>query len=379
MRVLVVGAGPGGASAAIELARGGANVRIVEKSRWPRVKTCGDGLSPLGVREVESLGISLADRPRLESGEVSAPGGAILHSGWRPETPWGTVITRRDLDARLVDAAVAAGAKFDDGVAVRELALDERGNPSARFGTNGAAPERFDAIVIAEGATGGLAATLGFGRHHSRLVALRGYADAATKLDPAFGLYFDRGVAPGYGWVFPLDTSRANVGVLVGERVSRRGELRALLRRWLRESPRGSALMGADPVLDDLSGGVIPTGRSRRTRGGVFLVGDAAGVADPFSAEGIFQAVASGRAAGQALIASGGDRARAAKAYARALRPHDANAKEARRLRLGFAYVMDPLVRRAQHRPALAHHLGANGMFMKSSLPEFLWGIVRNW
>jgi len=168
--------------------------------------------------------------------------------------------------------------------------------------------------------------------------------------------------------------------VLVDERASHRsGDVRSVLRKWTRESPRGHELLGDDPQFEALSGGVIPTGRARRVRGGVFLAGDSAGVADPFSAEGIFQAVSTGGAVGRALVASGGNWARAAKAYARTLRLHDANSREARRLRLGFRYVMDPLVVRAQTRPALAHHLGANGMFMKPSLPEFLWGIVRNW
>ena len=112
--------------------------------------------------------------------------------------------------------------------------------------------------------------------------------------------------------------------------------------------------------------------------GGIYLVGDAAGVADPFSAEGISTALGTGRAVARALVTYGPGAA-AARAYRAALRPFDRNAREARRFRLGFGYVMDPLVRRALHRPALAHHLSANGMFMKESLPAFLWGIVATW
>jgi flavin-dependent dehydrogenase len=101
-------------------------------------------------------------------------------------------------------------------------------------------------------------------------------------------------------------------------------------------------------------------------------------VADPFSAEGISQALGSGRAVARALLQHGPG-PRAERAYRAALRPYDRNAAESRRLRLGFSLVMDPLARRAQHRPELAKHLSANGLFMKESLPAFLWGIARSW
>jgi geranylgeranyl reductase family protein len=384
VRVLVIGAGPGGAAAAIELARGGADVRIVEKAGWPRAKTCGDGISPPAVREAAELGVSLEDRRPLPQGEISTPSGIVFRSGWRADTPWGTIVPRIDFDSRLVASAVAAGARFDDKTTVRSIELGE-GGPRATVGSAGAgsstiAPERFDAVVLAEGATGGLATKLGFGRHASRLVALRGYADASRRLDDVFGLYFDRGVSPGYGWVFPLDERRANVGLLASEGAVRRsgGDVRGMLSRWLRTSASARAVLDPAKPLEALSGGVIPTGRRRRARGGVFLVGDAAGVADPFSAEGIYQAMSSGRAAARALLAHGPGRA-AERTYVRALRPFDRNAREATRLRLGFGFVIDPLARRALRRPALAHHLSSTGFFMKESLPDFLLGIARTW
>jgi geranylgeranyl reductase family protein len=378
MRVLVVGAGPAGAAAAIELARGGAAVRLVEKSRWPRAKTCGDGISPPCVLETDALGIDLSDRVRLREGELVTPGGLMMRSGWRAETPWGTIVERRDFDGRLVDAAIAAGARFDDACTVTDLEQGAAGTgPSA---TVGGERERYDAVVLAEGATGSLAPRLGFGRHRTRLVALRGYADAAVALDPVFGLYFERGLAPGYAWIFPLSDRRANVGVLLDEGAVKRrgGDLRRILTEWLAASPTARKLLGPSPVLSTLTGGVIPTGRARRVKGGIFLAGDAAGVADPFSAEGISQALGTGRAAAAALLREGPGPGAEAR-YRASLRPYDRNAREARRFRLGFGYVMDPLVRRALHRPALAHHLSANGMFMKESLPAFLWGIARSW
>lgn len=380
MRVLVIGAGPGGAAAAIELARGGADVRVVEKSRWPRAKTCGDGISPPGVREARELGVDLADKRPLTEGEISTPNGHRFRGGWRPETPWGAIVERREFDERLMAAAVAAGAGFETGVTVRDLQPDRAG-PRATFGRNGdARAERYDAIVLAEGATGSLAPKAGFGRHRTRLVALRGYAASARPLRAQFGLYFDRDVSPGYGWIFPVDEFRANVGVLVDERAvrARGGDLRGILRAWTASSPPALESVGGAPSYEALSGGVIPTGRPRRVRGGIYLVGDAAGVADPFSAEGIYQAMASGRAAARALLGDGPGRA-AERRFARALRPFDRNAAEAYRLRLGFRYVIDVMGARAVKRPQLANHFSSSGFFMKESLPGFLWGIARTW
>ena len=110
MRVLVVGAGPAGASAAIALARGGAAVRILERSGWPREKTCGDGISPDAVRIAADLGIDLTDRLPLTTGTMSAPSRASITSGWPPSTPWGAIVERSEFDDRLVRTAVAAGA-----------------------------------------------------------------------------------------------------------------------------------------------------------------------------------------------------------------------------------------------------------------------------
>jgi len=379
VRVLVIGAGPGGASAAIELARGGADVVLAERKAWPREKTCGDGISPPGVAIAAELGVDLGDRLPLREGEISTPAGVVFRGGWRPATPWGTIVPRREFDDRLVRSAVAAGARFEPRTRVSDVRR-ERGGIAARLGSGAGAAERFAAVVVAEGAAGGIAAELGFGRHRSRLVALRGYAAAAAPLDPVFGLYFDRGVSPGYGWIFPLAAEGANVGLLVDERaVARgRGDLRGMLRGWLAASAIARDRLGAAPALEKLAGGIIPSGRRRRVRDGAYLVGDAAGVADPFSAEGIYQAMASGREAARALLRLGPG-ARAEAAYRRALRPFDRNDAEARRLRLGFGAVIDVLGRRALVRPALAQHLSATGFFMKESLPGFLAGIVRTW
>ena len=383
MRVVIVGAGPAGSSAAIELARAGADVQLIERSAWPRAKTCGDGISPDGVRVARALGVDLTDRVPLAFGTMSAPSRVVFRGGWPAELPWGAIVERRDFDDRLVQAAIAAGARFEPQTTVRAIAQRSEGGAritARRAGSPLDVISVADAVVLAEGATGGLALAAGFGKHRSRLVALRGYVRSDRDLEPSFGLHFDRAVVPGYAWIFPLDARFANVGILVDDGFSRRDpDLRGVLERWLRGSPFAQASFGAQPVVERVSGGVIPTGRAQRTSGAIFAAGDAAGVADPFSAEGIAQAMGCGAQAARALIDAGGEVAQAARSYRRSLGVFDANARASRRMRAVFRYVVDPLSKRAAVRPALAQHLSSEGFFRKDSVASFLVGIARTW
>jgi geranylgeranyl reductase family protein len=352
MRVAIVGAGPAGAAAAIVLARDGANVTVFEKAPWPRAKTCGDGVTPDGIRALEQLGVAIpGGAPQCPDATVISPAGIRAVGRWNGTA---TVVPRIALDAAIVARAIALGATFVDRTEVREARVD---------GTlvTARATDRFDAIVVAEGATGKLCTALEFGAYTERQVAIRGYADAVLPLRATYNVNYDRAFAPGgYGWVFPVADWRANIGVCVPERIARAaGGPRSLLEAWLRRDPlvRGSFLSGVR--LEDVRGGVIPTGRARRTRGRVVAIGDAAGVADPLSAEGISQAIATGVAVARALL----DRS---DAFARSLRDHDRNAREARRLRGLFAFTLDPMIALASRRPALADHLVASGFTLKT-------------
>src|SRR5947199_7971038 len=108
--VLVVGGGPSGAEAAYWLAKQGRRVLVVEKKRFPREKTCGDGLTPRAVRQLEDMGLAeeLASHHRF-AGLRSIAFGKTLELEW-PETPgfprYGYVVTRHDLDAFVAERSV---------------------------------------------------------------------------------------------------------------------------------------------------------------------------------------------------------------------------------------------------------------------------------
>jgi flavin-dependent dehydrogenase len=185
---------------------------------------------------------------------------------------------------------------------------------------------------------------------------------------------------PGYAWIFPLEPRLANVGILVDDRFTRKHpDLRSALAAWLRESPFAKAALGEHPVVERASGGIVPTGRMRRAVGAIFAAGDAAGVADPFSAEGIAPAMDSARSLAASLAAHGGDVRRARGDYAARVDVWNANARAAYRMRMVFDAVVEPIAARAAHRPKLAQLMSSEGFFRKSSVVGFCAAIARTW
>jgi geranylgeranyl reductase family protein len=381
MRVIVAGAGPAGATAALALARSGARVWLVEKSAWPRDKTCGDAVSPLGVHLGTQLGLAIEGRVRLPRARISTPGGRSFTGGWPAATPWGTTIPRRTFDASLVDAALATGGvEFLARTQVRSLAAEGAGVRATLRADGADRTLDADAAIVADGANGPLSASLGAGPYRSQLVAVRGYADAPRALPSEYGLFYDRPLAPGYGWVFPIDGGRANAGILVDRRTLERrgGDARALLTRWLAQSRFARELLGDRPALEDVRGGLIPSGRGRRAAGPILFAGDAAGVADPFTAEGIYQAMDTGRAAARAL-ATHGDPVAAGRAYERETGTFDRNERAARGVWRTFGATIEVCAWRAHRRPAFADGLNTAVFFPKSSFEGFVWSLLRAW
>lgn len=361
IRIAVIGAGPAGSTAALALARGGAKVSLFERSRWPREKACGDGLTPMSVAKVRELGLALpTDRP-FATTLVSGPRETSFRAPWPTSVANGTTLERVRFDALLVDAAVSAGVAFESGVAVRECAGGRvRLQPAA-------VPLSYDAVVLAEGGVGALAPGCGFGPFAHRLVAFRGYVTTPHDLAPEYQVHYARELVPGYAWIFPVAPGLANVGaVLVAD-----GDVRAGLRRWLATSAIARNQLGPDARIVEGRGGVINIGREKRYHDRVFVAGDAAGIADPLSAEGVSQAMTSGTLVARRLLASRGDIARAGAAYERDLRVFDRNNYEALRMRALFGILADPMVAIARARPRFARHVVAAGYFPKRDAAWF--------
>ena len=214
--VLVVGAGPAGVAAAIELRRAGRDVVVIDKATFPRDKCCGDGLTTLALRELEHLGFEPATVPSFTTVDavvLRSPSGRSVELPL-PERQglYAAVTPRVELDAALVDLAAAAGVKVHQGHGVTNVA--DHGT-NVTVDVDGIGPITAGHVVAADGMWSPTRKLLGLheegylGEWH----AIRQYVSGVT--GPARDrliVWFDADFLPGYAWSFPLPDGRANVG-----------------------------------------------------------------------------------------------------------------------------------------------------------------------
>jgi len=316
--VLVVGAGPCGAAAAYWLAERGRRVLVVEKKRFPREKTCGDGLTPRAVRQLHDIGLAgpLSEFQRFD-GLRSIAHGVTLELKWpdHPEfPPYGYVVRRRELDQMVAEAAVKAGATLwpaaeatapvlVDGV------LDGAVVKRAETGTSEVARARY--VVVADGANSRFGRALGTARDRSYPLgmAIRGYFTSPYHDDPWIESHLDirdrdGNHLPGYGWIFPVGDGTVNVGVGLLSTFKGWKDVNTsrLMEAFCDTAPARWGI-GPDTATGPPTGGKLPTGTSvHPSVGPNFVVaGDAAGSVNPFNGEGISIAYETGRLAADAV------------------------------------------------------------------------------
>jgi geranylgeranyl reductase family protein len=290
--VAVVGAGPAGSATALRVARAGAKVVLLDRARFPRDKPCGGGLTGRALRHapcaVDPVVEHVVDRFRIRL----RYGRSFTR---RHEQPLVLMTQRRRLDLHLAEQAAAAGAEFRDSCRITEV---EVADTHVDIRADGAAI-RADALVGADGANGVVARATGLGEGIVTGVALEAnvaYGDIdAERIDQT--AVVELGVVPGgYGWVFPKG-DHANLGV--GGWGSEGPRLREHLARLATEHGVAQA------ALRDLRGHRLPMRRpgTGSAHGRVLLVGDAAGLVDPLSGDGMYEAFVSAQLAAEAILA----------------------------------------------------------------------------
>lgn len=306
--LLVVGAGPAGVAAALTAQARGLDVVLVDKAVFPRDKTCGDGLTTSALRLLERLGVDVPALPGYASVRETvlvSPSGREVQLPLPGDGEHSGVLPRLDLDAALVQRARDAGVSVHEEAVL--VALDEhRDGMCARFGDGSTVETAY--VTAADGQWSAVrrlrspGAPADLGTWHAFRQYFRGVDDARQ------WVLFERDLLPGYAWVFPLPGGRANVGLGVLRGANSDGKALGAIWRDVITRPRLRRVLGAHAEPEGAQRAwPIPAAfaSARLADGRVLYAGDAAGVVDPMTGEGIAQALETGMLAADAVARDG--------------------------------------------------------------------------
>ena len=312
--VVVVGAGPSGSATAYYLAQAGLDVLLLEKSRFPREKVCGDGLTPRGVKALVAMGISVSEQDGWVRnkglrviGAGQAPGAGLARAVQLPGVRPGPAPDRSGPDAGPAGPSsrgqAERGSHRDRPRPRRPHRPDHRsdGPPGWRGREERTYAGRV--IVAADGNSSRLSVAMGLRKRDDRPlgVAVRTYYRSPRHEDDYLESWLDLWdgdrLLPGYGWIFGMGDGTSNVGLGLLNTSTAFGhtDYHAMLRKWLKGMPAEWGFTEANRT-QPIRGAALPMGFNRTPHyfNGLLLVGDAGGMVNPFNGEGIAYAMESG-------------------------------------------------------------------------------------
>lgn len=315
--VIVVGAGPGGATTAIILAQQGHDVLLIDRHTFPRDKTCGDAIPGGAVDSLYHLGMKEKIEQATTRGEfypvtgmrLFSPRGYMLQAKFQrsKEGADSYVAPRVYFDAVLQQYAVECGAEFCQAQ-VKEPIIENGRVVGVRLRSNGRSQEIHSKIVIgADGVTSSIARALRpkEEQHQDihRAVAIRAYIDDLEEFPQEVEFYLYKGITPGYAWIFPTGENQANIGL--GMRLDqfrkRKQSLEEMLRFFM-GLPTIKSRLKRGGQLRDIASWQLSFGSQANLHyafDGALLVGDAAGFINPLTGGGIHNAIISAELAAQ--------------------------------------------------------------------------------
>ena len=307
--VVVIGAGPAGSSAATWAVRGGRDVLLVDSAEFPRDKTCGDGLTPRAVHEMQLLGLG-----SWLDGHIRHHGLRLSGFGADIEIPWpgpsfparSSAVPRMDLDDRIRQVAGEAGAAMRLGVKAVGVKHDSSGRVDAVLLADGTTVG-CRTLIIADGARSTLGRQLGRKWHQETVygVAARGYLATPRSAEPWISSDLelrsgDGQVLPGYGWIFPLGNGEVNIGVGALATLKRPADvaLRPLMKHYTDLKREAWGFEGQPRAV---ASALLPMGGAVSGVAGPnwMLIGDAAACVNPLNGEGIDYGLETGRLAAE--------------------------------------------------------------------------------
>ncbi len=300
--VVVIGAGPGGSSAANFLARAGVKTLLLDKAEFPRDKVCGDGLTPQAIYWLDRLGcaeeVLATTKACLKECDLYIDCRHVLTGGFPDGTAYpdfAILLDRRRLDHILLQQAMRLGAHFEPRTVVRDIAVEADGVRVVAEQGRKLVEHRAQIAIGADGVASAASRAIGNVLKDGVLaVSLRAYYRGVRRNGAQIKVYFGRDYFPGYGWLFVDDEGFANVGL--GYAFDRSFPLatslgesfRRFLARELADELGGAERCGA------VSGGSSAFYRPRRiVADRTMLVGDAGNQADPLNGGGIHKAMES--------------------------------------------------------------------------------------
>ena len=319
---IVVGGGPGGSSAAAFLAAKGRKVLLLDKEKWPRDKTCGDAISGKSLKILRELGL-IEKIEKADHGEVigitfSSPNGKAVTIPFSKDGPGikkGYVCRRQVFDHLLWKVAANAADTYECATVTGVVRENGKiAGVKARM-QDGAEMEFLGKLIIGADGASSLLAREARGNEVDAAhtcIAYRAYYSGIASLNSTLEIHFVKSIMPGYFWIFPLENGLANVGIgmIMEDMKATNINLQKALLDIIEKNPLFAERFKTAKQVTPIKAWSLPFGSKRRKvhDDNVLLVGDAAGLVDPFSGEGIGNALLSGKLAAQVA-----DRALAAK------------------------------------------------------------------